>query len=282
MQDRSKTYLCAVLALYLMCATAEAKTQVQKPAPAAIAPQPPSHLWTKRIAIRHAWGHQDEKCLAPITNYTTVELFVSPDYRPGRMFPFLDLIGHRFIQDLYAANVGIGGRYVPDAKASFCQMIGVNAFYDTREGCIGHYRQFGIGFELLGSKWDFRANAYLPWGQTQHIRTCLFNSYTNNYFLLRKNIESVSYSMNAEGGYFLINAPQFSLYAACGPYFLSRCCCNTFGFEARIKPQFRDYLALDLSYRYDDLFGVVLQAALSLTFPLYQLSHRTRDPPCRL
>jgi len=237
----------------------------------------------KRVEIRHIVGNQEKKCIPFATNYTTLDIFTAPDYRPGQMFPFLDLRGHRFDNNTYAANAGIGGRYVPNDYSGFCDMLGFNVYYDYRQGCVGYYQQIGAGIEVLGRRWDFRANGYAPFGARRHIKTCFFNDYVGDFYARRQDIESVSYSFNGEVGYLAVNGKNFSLYMAGGPYFLARgrCCTSTVGVEARIRPKYKDYVALDLSARYDDLFGTIWQAGIIFTLPLYQISNQN-ERPCGL
>ncbi len=55
---------------------------------------------------------------------------------------------------------------------------------------------------------------------------------------------------------------------------------KTVGVEARIRPQYKDYVALDLSYNWDPLFHAVYQAEIILYAPLYQLSKRRPVGSC--
>ena len=242
-----------------------------------------SYSLLKRVTVRHVVGDQERDCIPFATNFTSLEIFTASDYQPNKMFPFLDLRGHRFDNNTYAANVGIGGRYVPKNDSGFCEMLGLNIYYDYRQGCVGYYQQIGAGIEVLGRRWDFRANAYAPFGARRHIKTCFFNDYEGDFFAKRQDIESVSYSFNGEVGYLAINGKNFSFYMAGGPYFLARgrCCTSTVGVEARIRPKYRDYVALDLSARYDDLFGTIWQASIIFTLPLYQISN-LNERPCGL
>ncbi len=236
--------------------------------------------WPKRITTRHVIGHQENKCIPFASNYTTLEILFAPDYRAGKVLPLVDLRGHRFDNNTYAANIGIGGRTIPMPDSRFCEMLGINAYYDYRQGCIGYYQQFSVGIEVLRKRWDFRANVYVPFGHKKHIHSCLFNNYDGDYFAFRKDIESVSYSFNSEIGYLLIASENFLLYAAAGPYFLARgkCCESTPGGEIRIRPQYQDYIALDLSWRHDGLFDTIWQAEVIFNLPLYQLTDRNQRP----
>ena len=242
-------------------------------------PEASSIPWPKRLTIRHAVGGQEKNCVPFATNYTTLEIFTAPDYRPGHLFPFLDLRGHRFDNNTYAANIGMGGRYIPKSGTSFCEILGFNAYYDYRQGSIGYYQQMSAGVEVLGRRWDFRANGYVPFGNKRHIHTCLFDDYEGDYFAIRRNIESISYSFNSEIGYLAVNGKSASFYMAIGPYFIARdCCSNTVGVEARIRPKYKDYVALDLSTRYDGLFGSIWQLEIIFNLPLYQIPNRNQRP----
>jgi len=247
--------------------------------------------WPQRITIRQMQGDQETKHLPFTTNYTSLELFFSPNYRPDHMMPFVELIGHRFNNNTYATNVEVGCRYIPssdsflddccnDCCGRFCEILGFNLSYDWRQGCIGYYQQIGAGVEILGRNWDIKGNAYVPFGQKRRIRTSIYDDYIGDYFISREDIESVSYSFNAELGFYLINACDFSLHLAGGPYYLAHAnsCEPTVGGEVRLRPQYKDYLALDLGWRYDNLFKTIWQLEISVTLPLYQIAKRNKCP----
>lgn len=237
--------------------------------------------WPKFFSIRHTWGKQEKDCIPFASNYTTAELVLAPDYKLGSVLPLLDLRGHRFDNNTYAANAGVGGRYIPDPGLDkFCEILGFNAYYDFRQGCIGYYQQVGLGLEVLGRRWDLRANAYAPFGKRRHISRCVFDDYDGDYYAIRDSIESISYSFNAELGFLLLDKNNFTLYAAGGPYFLARAKCNDGvpGGEIRLRPQYKDYIALDLSWRYDELFETIWQLGIILNLPLYQISNSNKYP----
>ncbi len=235
----------------------------------------------KLLSVQHIWGDQEEKCIPFATNYTTAEAIFAPEYCLGTIMPMMDVRGHRFDNNTYAANIGLGGRYVPNpCSDSFCEMLGFNAYYDYRQGCIGYYHQIGVGIEVLSRWWDFRANAYAPFGPRRHIHTCTFD-YPGDYHAIRRSIESISYSFNAEIGWLMFELPEsFLLYAAAGPYFIARTKFDegVVGVEVRLRPQYRDYLALDLSWRYDHLFETIWQVGIIFNLPLYQIGGRNKTP----
>ena len=50
---------------------------------------------------------------------------------------------------------------------------------------------------------------------------------------------------------------------------------------ARIRPQYKDYVALDMSVSYDKSFKTVYEAAVIVYLPLYQISSKkSRKAPC--
>ncbi len=238
-------------------------------------------FWPKRVTLRHVEGWGEGVSFG--TDYSTCALFISPDYRVGKVMPILDLRGHRFDNNRYAANVGLAGRYIPESADSFCQILGFNAFYDWREGHKGNYNQIGVGLEVLGKRWDFRANGYAPIGKTKRKTKCVFDDYVGDYFAIHRECEFTSYGFNAEIGYYAVRSQDFFLYTAVGPYYLVRRCHDkTRGGMFRIRPQYKDYLALDASVSYDSVFKTVYQAQIILYLPLYQLSKKGNQRPCNL
>ncbi len=231
----------------------------------------------KRIDIRHVQG--EGQGIGYGTNYSTVALLYASQYRPGHIMPMLDLRGHRSDNGAYAANIGIGGRYIPDSDC-FCELLGFNVFWDYREGCLGHYNQIGVGIEVLGRCWDFRANAYAPIGKRKRKRETVFDDFTDGCFAVHRDIEFATYGFNAEVGYYLIKSSRcFFLYAAGGPYYLARTCSDyTLGGEVRLQPQYRDYITLDFMLSYDPVYHTVFQASIIFSLPLYQIRGRNCGP----
>jgi hypothetical protein len=237
-------------------------------------------FWPKRMTLRHVEGSGEG--IGYGTDYTTLALLFASDYKVGHIMPMLDLRAHRFDNNTYAANVGIAGRYIPQS-GTFCQILGFNAFYDYREGNKGNYSQVGVGLEILGKRWDLRANGYAPIGVKKHKTTCVFDDYIGDYYAIHRECEFTSYGYNAEIGYYLVRSKDYFLYAAGGPYYLARKCHDkTRGGMFRIRPQYKDYLALDFSVSYDPVFKTVYQAQVILYLPLYQLSKKGNQRPCNL
>ena len=237
-------------------------------------------FWPKRVTLRHVEGWGEGVSFG--TDYSTLAFLVAPDYRVGRVMPMLDLRGHRFDNNRYAANVGLAGRYIPKSNG-FCQILGFNTFWDWRQGHKGTYNQLGAGLEVLGKRWDFRANGYAPIGVKRRKTKCVFDQYEGGYFAIHRECEFTSYGFNAEVGYYAVRSDNFFLYAAIGPYYLVRKCHDrTRGGMFRIRPQYKDYLAIDASVSYDSVFKTVYQAQIIFYLPLYQLSKKGNQRPCNL
>jgi hypothetical protein len=233
------------------------------------------------LTVRHIESiNHLNSCLPLATNYSTLEILLASDYRPGALMPMIDLRGHRFDSTFYSANVGVGGRFVPDGCDCYCKILGFNAFYDWRQGCLGYFEQLGVGLEVLGKRWDIRGNVYVPFGPKKHHRRCLFNGYEDDFFYQEDIFEAVSYAFNAEVGVYLYYGCDFSLYLAGGPYYIAgrQCVDKTRGGEIRLKPQYQDFLALDFSYRYDSLFHSIWQAEIAVYVPLYILKNQNCRP----
>jgi hypothetical protein len=237
-------------------------------------------FWPKRVTLRHVEGWGEGVSFG--TDYSTIAMLFAPDYRVGRVMPMVDLRGHRFDNNSYAANIGIAGRYIPSPN-TFCQVLGLNLFYDWRQGSLGDYQQIGAGLEVLGKRWDLRANVYAPFSVKQRKMKCVFDEYEGGYIAIHRRCEFTSYGYNAEVGYYIIRGKDFFLYAAGGPYYLvQKCHDRTGGGEFRIRPQYKDYLALDFSVSHDNVFGTVYQAQVILYLPLYQLSKHINKRPCNI
>ena len=239
-----------------------------------------SFFLPKRITISHVVG--TGQGIGFGTDYSTVDVLFASIYRPGRFVPMIDLRGHRFDDNTYAANVGLIVRYIPEPN-TFCQMLGFNMYYDYRQGVKGHYNQLGLGIEALGKRVDFRGNAYLPISKMKHVTNCTFDQYIGDYYIHYRSEESVAYGFNAEVGYLIVRSDRFLLYSAAGPYYLSKKNnMNTQGWEFRLRPQYKDYLAVDLELSYDPLFNWIFQGRFILSLPLYQIACKKNEAPCGL
>lgn len=224
----------------------------------------------KRIALSHAEGYGHHIKLYR-SNYSSAEVLFAPEAQGGAFLPMLDLRGYRFDNTKYALAFGFVGRYIPDCKDYFCQMLGFNIYYDYSPKTQGYHNQLGGGIEILGTRWDIRGNFYVPFGEKQR---CCDRKCVNGW---------LACSYNAEFGYLIADCGPFYLYSAIGPYYIISCECKERqrGGMLRIVPQYKDYVALNLKFSYDSLFRAIFQAELIISLPLYQM-HVPERYPCNL
>lgn len=250
--------------------------QPPEPPPASDSAEGVSNLIPKRVTVSHVEGTKD--AFEYGSNDTTLAFMFAPNYRRNTILPFVDIRGHRFDNNLYAANFGIGARYLSDA--TMCEVLGFNAYYDYRQGNLGQFNQIGFGAEMLGRYLEFRVNAYVPVGRQKIKQECQYN-YAGGYTVNRIQCELVSYGFNGEIGAYVYQDDYFFLYPAVGIYYYTGNCIQHTkrGVEARLRPQYKDIVALDLSVRHDSVFNTVYQAALIFYLPLYQLNAKRIDTP---
>jgi hypothetical protein len=254
--------------------------ETPNPSPAPVKKLPPKHpssSFVKRLSLSHSEG--EGQGFAYTTNYTTFAALLGPDYANGHILPLLDVRVHRFNDNSYAGNAGLILRFLPK---NFCQVLGLNMYYDYRQGFKRPHNQVGIGLEILSGRWDFRANAYAPIGSLKQTSCCLFDNYEGGYYIFNRRTESSFYSYNAEFGWLAVKSNPFLLYWATGPYYLSgKFNDRAAGWQMRLRPQINDYFAVDLKVSYDPLFKTVFQMQFFVTIPLYQLgSSKNRKGPC--
>lgn len=234
----------------------------------AVAPLPDTTPWPKRISL--SYNHSSSHCTHWWDDYARLGMSLAPQYNLGQMLPMLDLQWDRVNSHTYKTHLGIAGRHIP-LSSSFSHLFGWNLFYDYRTGPFHH---IGLGMEMLGRRLDVRANLYVPltpW----HVKKRTFH-YIGGYFATRRRVTYSLYGANAEVGYLAVNKKNFLLYAAAGPYYFFRpSFAQIIGFKARIRPQYRDYLALDLAVTSDNYCNTAFQIEFIFSLPLYQLSSKS-------
>ena len=253
------------------------------PAPEPVAEPQPSG--TNRFPIKLGYlsflGGSQPCCSPLTTNYFTFMLLLAPHYKPGSPLFMGDLRGHYLQHGNLAGNAGIVTRFVPRTPCHFPYLFGFNLYYDFEQGCLGVYHQMSFGLELLGRRWDLRANFAIPF-HGQRTKTCIFDDYIGPYVVTETLHEFTSYTINAEVGVNLLDPAthNFWLYLAGGPYYMSgRTCLDTnLGLEVRLKPQYKDFVALDIIYQYDSFSNSMWQAELYFYFPLYRIKAQNARP----
>lgn len=207
--------------------------------------------------------HIEPKGIGYKDGYTTLELFLMPNCEWMCFYPFLDFRGHVFNDGKFAANGGIGGRYLSD-----CRVWGVNAYYDFRQTHHRNFNQVSFGIESIGLCWDFYANGYVVVGDRQ---SKTFDStpyhFSGNYFLSTAKRDAALSGADAEIGYHFLCEPCWDIYLGAGPYYLNgKKTDDIWGGKARLFARVWDYITLEASTSYDSTFKWLGQGAVGLRF----------------
>jgi hypothetical protein len=245
-------------------------------------PDPPaiksSGTNVKRVSVRYVQGTNDNIIYG--TDYLSLDALIAPNCRPGHMSPMLDLRGHRLNDNTYAANVGLIGRYTSRDKP---RIYGINAYYDFRQGDFGNYNGLGAGVEFLSNRWDVRINGYFPLGTRNHSDTRCRRNFIGPYIICQRRNLFANTGVNGEVGYNLSFKNRQSgqesglIYFAAGPYYFHHENSNVIGGELRIRPQYKDILALDILGSYDNHIGAYGQIQIILSFPLYNIKSKEKS-----
>jgi Right handed beta helix region len=90
-----------------------------------------------------------------------VELF--PFFLMDHQLYFADVRAFPTVDGTFGGNVGFGYRlYNP----SLDRVFGISGWYDADGTRDPYFQQFGVSLETYGRWWDWRANVYVPFGQT--------------------------------------------------------------------------------------------------------------------
>ncbi len=210
--------------------------------------------------------------------YSTLEgFFTLPSSLDTSLIPFFDIRGHVFNDGKFAANAGVGVRYLSS------MVWGVNAYYDFRETHRKNYNQVAVGFEALGKVWDFRWNGYFPVGEkTSHFYHTKFHSYKGNHFYISRKQEVAMTGTNAEAGAHFNAGHHVHMYAAAGPYYFAGEGRQAWGGQARLLATLYDYVGLQLSGSYDSVFRGIMQGEISFRIPLGSKKEVAKNASCRL
>lgn len=197
--------------------------------------------------------------------YGTLQGFFAPRHiRREYWLPFADLRGHLFTDGKWAANGGLGMRYLGCTR-----VWGLNAYYDYRDTSHGHYNQVAAGFESLGVCYDFRINGYLP-VDVKHPSPPFHQSasFESQQLLFHYTQYYPMKGVNAEVGYHLDCCPRTPLYFAIGPYYLTGGGKTAWGGEGRARMDlFHRHLRIEGNASYDHIFKWIGQGQISLNIP---------------
>ena len=197
--------------------------------------------------------------------YFTLDGMYFP-YRKGDAWPVLDVRGHVFTNNEYAANGGVGVRHF---FQSYESALGMNLFYDYRSDHHRslHFHQLGAGLEWIAKAFEVRLNGYFPINRKRLIQNCFFDDYIGDFFMERKRYKTALTGCNLEGGVHLCRNEFNDFYIAAGPYYYDRDCKEIIGGKFRLEMHLYGYVTLEGSVSYDDIFKGRVQGQLAITYP---------------
>lgn len=207
--------------------------------------------------------HMEEKGIGYKKGYTSADLFLS-HMTPTWLTPFFDLRGHYFNDGKYAANGGFGLRDISD---SLKIVFGVNVFYDWRQISHGHFQQVGAGIEILGRKWDFRVNGYVPIIKRRKTLIREIEPVANGEFISEKILYNFI-GGDVELSRILIKSDDLHVKATGGSYYLNGLYNKqVIGGFLRLSGFLSPYIAFMGQGSYDPHFKWIGQGQLSLVIP---------------
>lgn len=238
----------------------------------------------QRISLRHTEGSG----LGYAIGYTSLDLFLSQSFDNQSLLPFLDLRGHVFNNGKFAGNAGLGFRYF---SPCFEQIWGVNVTYDYLQHLQHYprqsYHQVGGGLEIIGERWDFHLNAYVPVGDKKT------NIYRFNYGLFedlrREDLSPFNLGLKAREqlalngidtlfGYRFVGVCNTDLHISAGPYYywghtekttnaFTRKNESSWGGRLMLDILFKKYISVAGVVTYDSIFKWRSQGMISLNIP---------------
>lgn len=201
--------------------------------------------------------------------YATAGLFYAPFFNGQGFQPFLDVRGHYLKNNRWAANAGLGLRYLDCCNS---RVWGANVFYDYRKICLGPFNQIGVGLESLGTFWDVRANGYFP--NKKRSKTQLFNHFIGDFFAICRRWEFGLTGADAEAGAHLYRCGPFDLYTGLGGYYYRRHerCKNLWGGMARLKMLYTEYTSVEVVATFDQVYHTKVQGIFTISLPFEVLT----------
>jgi len=232
-------------------------------------------------------GYHTKDGLGYNKSYGTLGLFATPTTLfPTCSYlynfqPLVDVRGHYIQNGHYAANAGLGVRTLLTERA----IVGINVFYDYRNGSIGCYDQIGVGAELLNCFLDVRVNGYIPLSNRTHYSGRHTFFYDGGFLASRRFREDSYKDVDLEFGKGFYALP-FEPYLAVGTYYLDSRRTSAVGTRWRVMAKLWDLLTLEVNGSYDHIFKSRCQFYVSADFSLFALccdSFRTffECSPCR-
>ncbi|MBS0647856.1 MAG: right-handed parallel beta-helix repeat-containing protein [Verrucomicrobia bacterium] len=220
--------------------------------------------------------HIEAKGIGYKKGYSTVGAFLTPYTMFADFLPFADLRGHVFNDGKFAANAGLGVKYLSNHPFVF----GAGVYYDFRQVRKTHFNQVSLSLETLARRWEARLNGYLPVGSKKHVQTksesvgynfdhfAGHHLFYNETFFVKKRTEFAMKGADAEFGWHLLKPQEdYTLYAAAGPYYYNGERKHAWGGKVRVEGRVTPYVTLEVSDSYDNIFHNIVQGQVSINVP---------------
>jgi trimeric autotransporter adhesin len=243
---------------------------------AAIAQTPPPDF--PSVPARFGAGHTSSQ--GGIDGISRIEGFIPLTQTAGQRILFVD--GQVLLDNggNFGGDVVLGYRaYDADKNRIWGGYVG----FDHRQTDESSFNQIGLGVESLGRTWDFRANAYLPIGDTRNLLDqTSFDSGTQNVrgfqghqFVLGtertrqvvSHYEAALGGFDAEVGARLADWETGDLRGYGGVYFYDGAGDSTLGWRLRLDADPNRNINLGVALQDDDRFGTNLSFSALFTFP---------------
>ncbi|MBS3030686.1 MAG: right-handed parallel beta-helix repeat-containing protein (plasmid) [Dolichospermum sp. DET50] len=153
------------------------------------------------------------------------------------------------------------------------RVLGGYVSYDIRDTGKSSFNQLGTGLESLGKIWDFRANAYVPIGDTQNQVSSNFlgtSQFGQNSLLLDRVrlFESAMTGFDMEAGGKLVALGSGDLRGYGGLYYYAgEGSDGVIGIKGRLVARPSDNFGLSLSVQNDSLFDTRVVLSVAANFP---------------
>ncbi len=221
--------------------------------------QYPPH--TYQIRMRHLEGSG----VGFDKGYSSLDTFIPFIGYSDKFLAFVDARGHVFNDGKWAANAGMGVRFLPSEKT---HIFGINAFYDYRQTHHTNFQQIGAGLELLGPIMEFRLNGYFPFGDRKHRYKDKFSHFENHFAYFVQKYDFPFIGGDLEFGSKIYRGKYFSLDGTLGGYYFSGQYGETAGGGfANLKANITPYISMSGNVSYDSLFKCRGNGELSINIP---------------
>ncbi|MBW4512021.1 MAG: right-handed parallel beta-helix repeat-containing protein [Scytonematopsis contorta HA4267-MV1] len=216
-------------------------------------------------------------------SFTGIEGFVPLLQKPGANLTFFQ--GKLLIDNNsnFGGNLVLGHRfYSPEDKL----IVGGYVAYDMRDTDRNDFRQIGTGFEALSDFWDFRANAYIPVGNTRKLVqensiesfSPLSEPFFQGNFLaqsrtrntqINRSFQAAMMGFDVEGGVKIAQIGNNGDVRGYGGiyYYNGNNSNDIFGWRTRLEARPNDNFRLGLSLSHDETFGTNFIVSLGTSFP---------------